>query len=95
MYANVVHYTHTHIKGASMLLKLEHIIAATKLAPVTIEFALARNGYPNDRVDTASFMGMTPNGSFAYEISYPGIEEVETGRVYVYYDEQGKLLADY
>lgn len=78
-----------------MLLKLEHIVAATKLAPATIEFAFARNGYPQERVDRAEFRGMTPNGSFVYEITYPGIEEVETANAYVYYDEQGKLLADY
>lgn len=80
-----------------MLLKLEHIVSATKLAPVTVEFALARNGYTDDRIKTAAFVGMTTNGSFVYQCTYDDKLEgsVQDCRVYVSYDNFGKLVADY
>lgn len=80
-----------------MLLKLEHIVSATKLEPVTIDFALARNGYSDDSVKTATFAGMTTSGSFVYECTYfdKETQQDESCRIYVAYDNFGKLVADY
>lgn len=80
-----------------MLLKLEHIVSATTLAPVTVEFALARSGYTEDRIKTAVFAGMTTNGSFVYDCVYDDklAGMLQDCRVYVSYDNSGKLVADY
>jgi hypothetical protein len=79
-----------------MLLKLEHIISATKLSANTINSALKRNGY-DDTVKSANFAGMTTNGSFAYECTYAddSTGQDEDCRIYIAYDNFGKLVADY
>lgn len=69
-----------------MLLTTKQIIAATKLDSYGIEAALNRTGY-NDHCKSATYLGMTYNGSFVYEIEYADkhFADDESCRVYIAY----------
>jgi hypothetical protein len=80
-----------------MLLQETHINAAMKLDAAGVTFALHNNDYPEDSVKTASYAGMTANGSFVYHCTY---FDTDTGKdenciVYVHYTNLYKLVADY
>lgn len=80
-----------------MLLQQTHINAAMSLDAAGVTFALHNNDYPDDSVKTASFAGMTANGSFVYNCTYADDDtgKDEDCRVYVYYTKLFKLVADY
>ena len=80
-----------------MLLQKTHINAAMSLDAAGVTFALHNNDYPDDSVKTASYAGMTANGSFVYHCTY---FDEDTGKdedcmVYVHYTYIGILVADY
>lgn len=79
-----------------MLLKKEHINSAMNLDAAGVTFALKNNDL-DDTVKTASYKGMTANGSFVYDCTY---FDEDTGKdedcfVYVHYTNLFKLVADY
>lgn len=80
-----------------MLLQPTHIRAAMALDAAGVTFALRNNDYPDDSVKTATYKGMTANGSFVYDCTY---FDADTGKdddciVYVHYNNLCKLVADY
>ena len=79
-----------------MLLKKEHIVKAMQLTIGDVRMAMKRSGYTDD-ISSVTFMGMTPEGSFAYATDYIELHtgEIETGMLYVHYNDAGLLLADY
>ena len=79
-----------------MLLHPVHINAAMSLDATGVTFALKNNDM-DDTVKTASFAGMTTNGSFVYHCTYFDTDtgEDEDCIVYVYYTKMFKLVADY
>lgn len=80
-----------------MLLQITHIHAAMNLDAAGITFALRNNDYPDDSVKTATYMGMTANGSFVYDCTYfdTDIGKDTECHVYVHYNQMCKLVADY
>jgi hypothetical protein len=88
---------YTQRKGSKMLLQATHIHAASNLDASGVTFALHNNDYTEDSVKTATFAGMTTNGSFVYNCTY---FDTDTGKdddcmVYVHYTNLFKLVADY
>ena len=79
-----------------MLLQKTHINAAMSLDAAGVTFALKNNDL-DDTVKTASFAGMTQNGSFVYDCTYADDDtgKDEDCRVYIYYTKTFKLVADY
>ena len=80
-----------------MLLQQTHISAAMSLDAAGVTFALHNNDYPEDSVKTATYMGMTANGSFVYDCTYydENFNHDEDCIVYVHYNALCKLVADY
>lgn len=80
-----------------MLLQATHIHAAMNLDAVGVTFALHNNDYPEDSVKSASYAGMTANGSFVYHCTYfdTDTQKDEDCIVYVHYTNLYKLVADY
>ena len=80
-----------------MLLQPTHIHAAMNLDAAGITFALHNNNYPEDSVKSASYLGMTANGSFVYDCTYfdTDIGKDTECHVYVHYNQMCKLVADY
>lgn len=80
-----------------MLLQQTHINAAMNLSAMGVSFALRNNNYKDDSVNTATYVGMTANGSFVYACTYfdEDLDEDADCIVYVYYNNLCKLIADY
>lgn len=80
-----------------MLLQITHIHAAMNLDAAGITFALHNNDYPEDSVKSASYLGMTANGSFVYDCKFfdTDMGKDEDCIVYVHYNQMCKLVADY
>jgi hypothetical protein len=80
-----------------MLLKKEHINSAMSLDAAGVSFALRNNDYPDDKVKTATFGGMTEMGSFVYHCTYADSDTCkdEDCIVYVRYNKLCKLVAEY
>jgi len=67
------------------------------LSSLALEETL-RKFYPEDRVLNSEFLGISNAEQFVYKIAYPSIEDpakVATGKVYVWLDNNGNLVADY
>jgi hypothetical protein len=79
-----------------MLLQLTHINAAMSLDAAGVTFALKNNDM-DDSVKTASYAGMTANGSFVYHCTFFDTDtcQDEYCMVYVYYTNMYRLVADY
>ena len=80
-----------------MLLQQTHINAAMSLDAAGVTFALHNNDYPEDSVKTATYAGMTENGSFVYHCTFFNDDTCvdEDCSVFVYYTNLCKLVADY
>ena len=79
-----------------MLLQPVHINAAMSLDAAGVTFALKNNDM-DDTVKTASYVGMTANGSFVYHCTFFNDDTCvdEDCSVFVYYTNLCKLVADY
>jgi len=60
--------------------------------------ALARGGYLDDNIVSAVFAGVNENRQAMFDIAYDtddGSGELGYGKVFVYIDKSGELVADY
>jgi hypothetical protein len=67
------------------------------LNSTTLEDLLRKN-YPKDMVVQSEFVGITNGGQFAYKIAYPDSDSkngLAVGKVFVWQDSNGSLVADY
>lgn len=78
-----------------MLITKTMVETAMCLHPLHIINAFDRNGYHGEIILTAQFKGMTPNGSFAYWVTFGGDGNCEPAMCYVCFNEAGEFLADY
>lgn len=67
----------------------------TKLTRDNIVDLLAANDYnDNNDIENVEFMSVS-NGQVRYKIEYYDFDELQEGFVFVYIDNDGKLVADY
>ncbi len=64
------------------------------LNTLTLEEILRRD-YPEDRIVTSQFVGITNAGGFAYDCMFPGEDGPERVKVFVNITDTGELVADY
>lgn len=64
------------------------------LDTITLE-NLIRKHYPEDRVLSAEFVGISNGSQFVYNVSYPEEDRVRRAHLYVWQDGHGNLVADY
>jgi hypothetical protein len=65
------------------------------LHSLTLEAAL-RKSYPKDSVLRSEFLGISNGDQFVYSIVYPGDDGIAmTGKVFVWENPKGELVADY
>lgn len=64
------------------------------LNTLTLEEILRRD-YPEDRIVTSQFVGITNAGGFAYDCMFPGEDGLERVKVFVNITDTGELVADY
>ena len=60
--------------------------------------ALAVSGYTGASFESAEFIGITNGGQFCYKVTYyddAGTGEIETGKVFLTYNTNGSVSADY
>ena len=76
------------------MITVETLRKCSWLDSTTLE-SLIRKNYPKDRVLLAEFVGITNGGQFAYNFRYPADNEMHNGRLYVWVNGDGKLVADY
>jgi hypothetical protein len=76
------------------MITVETLRKCSWLDSATLE-SLIRKNHPNHRVQLAEFAGLTKGGQFAYNFRYPVDDEMHIGRLYVWLDSDGKLVADY
>ena len=65
-----------------------------KLDTAAVESALRRN-YPQDRLTSSKFVGITNGGQFAYRCKYKEDGEESQVAVYVFRNNDGDIVADY
>jgi hypothetical protein len=76
------------------MITVETLRKCSWLDSTTLE-SLIRKNHPKDRVLLAEFVGITNGGQFAYNFRYPVDNEMHNGRLYVWINSDGKLVADY
>jgi hypothetical protein len=65
------------------------------LNSLTLEQVLRKN-YPKDSVLRSEFLGISNGEQFVYSIVYPGDDGIAmTGKVFVWENSTGELVADY
>lgn len=67
------------------------------LSTPTLE-KLIKENHPEDRIVTSEFLGITNGRQFCYGIKYPDEHEsgqLSQGKVFVWQNDSGKLVADY
>ncbi len=79
----------------SLLLTREEVAHACNLSDTEVFNAMMAGGY-TEKLWGTTFLGMNPNGSFVYEITYESHEDGEdaTGRVYLKF-VRGAMSKDY
>ena len=79
-----------------MLISKEKILHAMNLTPGDIARALEANGYEAGIADTATFQGLTSQGSFQYRVAYKDhTGQDEHSVVYVRYTAFYTLVANH
>ena len=76
------------------MITAEEIDILSKLDTGAVEFALRRN-YPQDRLTSSKFVGITNGGQFAYRCIYKEDGEESQVAVYVFRSLLGDIVADY
>ena len=66
----------------------------SKLDTAAVESALRQN-YPQDRLTSSKFVGITNGGQFAYRCKYREDGEESQVAVYVFRNNDGDIVADY
>ena len=66
------------------------------LTPQALTKMIQEAGYPRDKFNTATFLGITNAGQFCYSATYTGFEgEEDTTKVFVTKHPYGSFEADY
>ena len=92
-----VHYTHIQTKGLKMLIQPEAFNQAFKLTRAAVVRILEASGYKDNKISCVEFAGITTEGKFVYKTEYIDLDTGDTahGHVYVSFNKEGKLVADY
>jgi hypothetical protein len=81
------------------MITAERLQTLTSFTPNALARGLAQSGYTGISFETAEFLGITNGGQFCYKVTYfdeGGTEELETGKVYLTYDQSlGSVSVDY
>ncbi len=80
------------------MLSADKIRQAIELDKYDLIRVLARSGYTGCSFQAAEFLGLTNGGQFCYRVDYwddYGTEKLTAGKVFVWYDGEGRLVADY
>ena len=67
----------------------------TTYGPKDLARVLDKSGYSMCAFESAEFLGITNGGQFCYKVTYfdeAGTEEVETGKVFVKYDQNNHAM---
>lgn len=80
-----------------MLIAKDSVTKALQLSTGDVVRALERAGYKDNKISCAEFKGMSTHGHFVYETEYINLNTgVSTiGKVYISFDNFGKMIADY
>lgn len=80
-----------------MLICKDDVIKAMNLSTGDVVRALERSGYKQIKISYVDFKGMNTYGSFVYDTEYFDLHtgERESGKVYVSFDNFGKMVADF
>lgn len=78
------------------MITAQELTKLTTLTPGALTTMIREAGYPRDKFNTATFLGITNAGQFCYSATYTGIEgEEDTIKVFVSKHPYGSLEADY
>lgn len=82
------------------MLSADKINEVIKLSKYDLIRVLARSGYTGCSFKDSEFVGLTTGGQFCYRVDYwddggGPEEELVTGKVFVWYGSDGRLVADY
>ena len=83
--------------GKFNMIAADTVKKCSQLDRSSLELIL-RKDYPEDHVLSSEFIGMTSTGHFIYNISFPDpgdSRNILPGRVFVWQDKDGDLIADY
>lgn len=81
-----------------MLLSTAVIDRAISLDEYDLRIILRDSGYYGMTFAATQFVGLNEHAQFVYDVTFhdeSGTGEIETGKVFVTYDESGKFLADF
>jgi len=79
-------------------IEMERIMNISKWSKEDIRLALERSGYGMEEdLISVRFAGVNDRHQAVFDIAYPGdlCGSIDYGKVYVYIDKSGELIADY
>lgn len=74
---------------------MERIMNLSKWTKNDIIAALERGGYYENEIISASFAGVNDTNQAMFDIAYDNEGIMERGRVFVFIDKGGELVADF
>ena len=75
---------------------MERIMNLSKWNKTDIRRALERRGYYDNEIISAKFSGVNETNQAMFDIAYDnGGDYIDFGRVFVFIDKTGELVADY
>ena len=67
----------------------------SKWTKADVVAALARGGYLDNNIVSAKFAGVNESRQAMFDIAFDDGEGIDYGKVFVYIDASGELVADY